>query len=45
MGFAREVANSVLFMDGGVVVERGTPQNVLLNPQQPRTKDFLSRVL
>jgi polar amino acid transport system ATP-binding protein len=45
MGFAREVANSVLFMDGGVVVERGTPQDVLLNPQQPRTKDFLSRVL
>jgi polar amino acid transport system ATP-binding protein len=45
MGFAREVADSVLFMDGGVVVERGTPQDVLLNPQQPRTKDFLSRVL
>jgi polar amino acid transport system ATP-binding protein len=45
MGFAREVADSILFMDEGVVVERGTPQDVLLNPQQPRTKDFLSRVL
>jgi polar amino acid transport system ATP-binding protein len=45
MAFAREVADSVLFMDGGVVVERGTPQEVLLNPQQARTKDFLARVL
>jgi polar amino acid transport system ATP-binding protein len=45
MGFAREVADSILFMDEGVVVERGTPQDVLVNPQQPRTKDFLSRVL
>jgi polar amino acid transport system ATP-binding protein len=45
MGFAREVADSLLFMDGGVVVERGHPRDVLLNPQMPRTKDFLSRVL
>lgn len=45
MGFAREVADSVLFMDGGYVVERGTPRQVLLDPQQARTKDFLSRVL
>jgi polar amino acid transport system ATP-binding protein len=45
MGFAREVADSVLFMDGGVVVERGRPNDVLQNPQEPRTKDFLSRVL
>jgi polar amino acid transport system ATP-binding protein len=45
MGFAREVADSVLFMDGGVVVERGNPQDVLLNPTMPRTKDFLSKVL
>jgi polar amino acid transport system ATP-binding protein len=45
MGFAREVADSLLFMDGGVVVERGHPKDVLLNPQMPRTKDFLSRVL
>lgn len=45
MGFAREVADSVLFMDGGVVVERGRPDDVLLNPQEARTKDFLHRVL
>ncbi|HKU12038.1 MAG TPA: amino acid ABC transporter ATP-binding protein [Sinomonas sp.] len=45
MGFAREVADSVLFMDGGVVVERGNPRDVLLNPQMPRTRDFLSKVL
>ncbi len=45
IGFAREVADSVLFMDGGYVVERGRPEDVLLNPQMPRTKDFLSKVL
>jgi polar amino acid transport system ATP-binding protein len=45
MAFAREVADSVLFMDGGVVVERGKPRDVLLNPQMPRTRDFLSKVL
>jgi polar amino acid transport system ATP-binding protein len=45
MGFAREVADSVLFMDGGVVVERGNPRDVLLDPQVQRTRDFLSKVL
>jgi polar amino acid transport system ATP-binding protein len=45
MGFAREVADSLLFMDGGVVIERGHPREVLLNPQVQRTKDFLSKVL
>ena len=45
MGFAREVADSLLFMDGGVVVERGNPRDVLLNPQHQRTKNFLSKVL
>jgi len=44
MGFAREVADRVVFMDGGVVVEQGTPHDVLGNPQQERTKAFLSRV-
>lgn len=44
MGFAREVADRVVFMDGGVVVESGTPDEVLGNPQQERTKAFLSRV-
>ena len=45
MGFAREVADRVIFMDGGYVVEEGTPQEVLLNPQEPRTVDFLNKVL
>src|SRR2546429_33679 len=45
MGFAREVADNVIFMDGGVVVERGTPAAVLANPQHDRTRAFLSKVL
>ena len=45
MGFAREVADRVLFMDGGYIVEQGTPQEVLLNPKEPRTIDFLNIVL
>lgn len=45
MGFAREVADHVLFMDGGYIVEEGTPQEVLLNPKEPRTIDFLNKVL
>lgn len=45
MGFAREVADRVLFMDGGYIVEEGTPQKVLLNPKEPRTIDFLNKVL
>ncbi|MBG6183868.1 polar amino acid transport system ATP-binding protein [Arthrobacter sp. CAN_A214] len=45
MGFAREVGDRVVFMDGGVVVEQGTPENVLGNPQHERTKGFLSKVL
>lgn len=45
MGFAREVASRVIFMDEGVIVEEGTPQEVLLNPKQPRTIDFLNKVL
>jgi len=45
MGFAREVADSLVFMDGGVVVESGSPDDVLTNPQQPRTQAFLSKVL
>lgn len=43
MGFAREVADRVLFMDGGYIVEEGTPQEVLLNPKEPRTIDFLNK--
>ena len=45
MGFAREVADRVLFMDGGYIVEEGAPQEVLLNPKEPRTIDFLNKVL
>jgi len=45
MGFAREVADSVVFMDGGVVVESGKPADVLSNPRHDRTKAFLSKVL
>jgi polar amino acid transport system ATP-binding protein len=45
MGFAREVADSLVFMDGGVVVESGKPRDVLANPQHERTKAFLSKVL
>ncbi|GAA3211714.1 amino acid ABC transporter ATP-binding protein [Actinocorallia longicatena] len=45
MGFAREVGDSLVFMDGGVVVEQGAPREVLANPQHPRTREFLSKVL
>jgi polar amino acid transport system ATP-binding protein len=45
MSFAREVANRVVFMDGGVVVEEGTPEQVIAVPQQERTRSFLARVL
>ncbi len=45
MGFAREVADTVVFMDGGVVVESGSPRDVIENPQNARTKAFLSSVL
>ncbi|MBQ6455664.1 MAG: amino acid ABC transporter ATP-binding protein [Mogibacterium sp.] len=45
MGFAKEVADKVIFMDGGYIVEQGTPEEVLSNPQMDRTKDFLSKVL
>jgi polar amino acid transport system ATP-binding protein len=45
MGFAREVADEVVFMDGGVVVERGRPGDVIDSPREPRTKAFLSKVL
>ncbi|MBF6357885.1 amino acid ABC transporter ATP-binding protein [Nocardia higoensis] len=45
MGFAREVADQLVFMDGGVVVESGPPREVLAEPKQERTKTFLSRLL
>ncbi|MGE9834359.1 amino acid ABC transporter ATP-binding protein [Streptococcus orisratti] len=45
MGFAREVADRVIFMDGGVIVEEGTPEEVFEHTKEDRTKDFLSKVL
>jgi polar amino acid transport system ATP-binding protein len=45
MGFAREVADTVVFMDGGVVVEAGDPGSVISNPKEERTKAFLGKVL
>jgi len=45
MGFAREVGDSLVFMDGGFIVEAGNPRDVIGNPHQQRTKDFLSKVL
>ncbi|MDU2859325.1 MAG: glutamine ABC transporter ATP-binding protein GlnQ, partial [Streptococcus salivarius] len=45
MGFAYEVADRVIFMDGGVIVEEGTPQEIFDNTKEDRTKDFLSKVL
>ena len=45
MGFAREVGDRVLFMDGGLILEEGTPEEIFGNPQNPRTKDFLNKVL
>src|SRR6201981_1483178 len=45
MGFAREVADRVLFIDGGIIVEQGAARSVLNQPQHPRTQDFLRRIL
>ncbi len=45
MGFAREVADRVLFMDGGSIVEQGTPEQIFNHPQHERTKSFLSKVI
>ena len=45
MGFAREVADRVIFMDGGKIVEEGTPEQIFQHPEQQRTKDFLEKVL
>lgn len=45
MGFAKEVGDRILFMDGGKIVEQGTPEEIFSNPKHPRTQDFLSKVL
>jgi polar amino acid transport system ATP-binding protein len=45
MGFAREVADKVCFLDGGVILEEGLPDQIFSDPREPRTREFLSRVL
>ncbi len=45
MGFAREVADQVCFLDGGVVRERGTPEQIFGDPQEERTRQFLRRIV
>ena len=45
MGFAKNVAHQVVFMDGGVIVEQGTPADVLDHPKTPRLQEFLAKVL
>lgn len=45
MGFAREVADRVIFMDAGIIQEEGTPEEIFSNPKNPRTQDFLRKVL
>jgi polar amino acid transport system ATP-binding protein len=45
MGFAREVANKVCFLDGGRILEEGPPDQIFGDPREPRTREFLSRVL
>ncbi len=45
MGFAREVSDRILFMDDGQIVEQGTPEQIFVQPQHPRTREFLSKIL
>ena len=45
MGFARQVADRVLFVDGGKILEEGTPEELFTNPKEPRTQDFLAKIL
>jgi ABC-type polar amino acid transport system ATPase subunit len=45
MGFAKDVADKVVFMDQGVIVEQGSPEDIFNNPKQERTRAFLSRII
>jgi len=45
MGFARDVADRICFLDGGVILEQGRPQDILTNPRKPRTRQFLQRIV
>ena len=45
MSFAREVANHIVFMEDGYIIEEGNPQDIFINPKEERTKQFLKRIL
>ena len=45
MGFARDIANRVCFLDDGQILEQGMPQEIFANPKQPRTQQFLERII
>jgi polar amino acid transport system ATP-binding protein len=45
MGFARDIASRVCFLDDGLILEQGLPQEILTNPKQPRTQQFLERII
>ena len=45
MGFARDIANRVCFLDDGLIREQGSPQEIFANPKQPRTQQFLERII
>jgi polar amino acid transport system ATP-binding protein len=45
MSFAREVANKICFLDGGVILEEGPPEQIFSEPREPRTREFLARVI
>ena len=45
MGFARDIADRVCFLDGGTIIEEGPPSRILSDPQEPRTRQFLQRII
>ncbi|WP_344744197.1 hypothetical protein [Streptosporangium vulgare] len=45
MGFCREIADTVCFLDGGVLLERGTPEQIFTDPREPRTREFVQSVI
>jgi polar amino acid transport system ATP-binding protein len=45
MGFARDIANRVCFLDGGVILEQGPPDTIFRTPREPRTRQFLERII
>jgi polar amino acid transport system ATP-binding protein len=45
MGFARDIASRVCFLDGGVILEQGSPERIFTSPTEPRTRQFLDRII